>query len=137
MRSWEFFEQEPYPLRLDSLESLERWRDVVVRRVRERYDDRVGEDTAAGESVGRTDPERSSLPDVSLRTWYFCLVAGLSRMRERDELRPEADPAALATGIIAAVEGGYLLARAARSVRPMELAFDMALKHVRYFAEPA
>ena len=123
MRSWEFFDQEPYPLRLDSLESLERWRDVVVRRVRERYDDRVGESTAAGESVGRTR--------------YFCLVAGLSRMRERDDLRPEADPAALATGIIAAVEGGYLLARAARSVRPMELAFDMALDHVRYLAEPA
>jgi hypothetical protein len=137
LRSWEFFEQEPYPLSLDSLESLERWRDDVVRRVRKRYDDRVGDVTAVDESVGSTDPERSSLADVSLRTWYFCLVAGLSQMRERDELRREADPAALATGIIAAVEGGYLLARAARSVRPMELAFDMALEHVRYFAEPA
>ena len=124
MRSWQFFDQEPYPLRLDSLESLE-----LARRL-----------AATGAHIivhGRTDPERSSLPDVSLRTWYFCLVAGLSRMRERDDLRPEADPAALATGIIAAVEGGYLLARAARSVRPMELAFDMALDHVRYLAEPA
>jgi TetR/AcrR family transcriptional repressor of nem operon len=43
----------------------------------------------------------------------------------------DADADALATGLIAALQGGYLLAQTARDVRPMEVALDMALDHVR------
>jgi hypothetical protein len=32
---------------------------------------------------------------------------------------------------MAALQGGYLLAQTARDVRPMEVALDMALDHVR------
>jgi TetR/AcrR family transcriptional regulator, transcriptional repressor for nem operon len=43
----------------------------------------------------------------------------------------DADADALATGLIAALQGGYLLAQSARDARPMELALGMALDHVR------
>jgi hypothetical protein len=50
----------------------------------------------------------------------------------------------LTTGVIAALQGGYLLAQTARDTKPMEIALDMALAHVRTFgsdsdatAEPA
>jgi TetR/AcrR family transcriptional regulator, transcriptional repressor for nem operon len=49
-------------------------------------------------------------------------------------LRPDADPDVLATGVMAAVQGGYLLAQTARDVTPMQIALDMAVAHVKSFA---
>lgn len=136
LRPSEFSEQEPYLLRLDSLDSLRRWRDVVVHGLRERYGGcEDGRGLTSEEPSGRMDLEPGGVPTVPLRTWYFYLVAGLSRMRERGELCSDADLAALATGIIAAVEGGYVLAQTERSERPMKLAFKMALDHVGRFAK--
>ena len=51
-------------------------------------------------------------------------------MRDRGELKPEANPAELATAIIAALQGGLLLAQTMRSSRPLELALDMAIGHI-------
>jgi TetR/AcrR family transcriptional regulator, transcriptional repressor for nem operon len=45
--------------------------------------------------------------------------------------RNRADADALATGLIAALQGGYLLAQSARDARPVELVLGMALDHVR------
>jgi TetR/AcrR family transcriptional repressor of nem operon len=36
----------------------------------------------------------------------------------------------LATGLLAALQGGYLLAQAARDVTPMATSIDMALTHI-------
>jgi hypothetical protein len=39
---------------------------------------------------------------------------------------------------MAAVQDGYLLASTARDVRPMEIAVDLALEHLKsYLAEPS
>ena len=49
-----------------------------------------------------------------------------------------ADPDRLAVGLMAALQGGYLLASTARDVRPMEIALDLALDHVKsYLTEPS
>jgi hypothetical protein len=40
-------------------------------------------------------------------------------------------PTDLATAIMAALQGGLLLAQTTRSARPLELALDMAIDHVR------
>jgi len=55
-------------------------------------------------------------------------------MRERRRLRADASPQDLATTVIAALEGGLLLAQTNRSTRPLELALDMALAHVDSYA---
>ena len=39
----------------------------------------------------------------------------------------------LAVGVMAALQGGYLLAQTAHDSRPMEVALDMAINHVRSF----
>jgi len=51
-------------------------------------------------------------------------------MRDRGELAAEADPAELAGALMAALQGGLLLAQTTRTTRPLELALDMALEHV-------
>jgi hypothetical protein len=55
---------------------------------------------------------------------------GLARMQSRGELAPDAAPADIAFAVLSAVQGGLLLSRSAKSDRPLELAFDMALAHV-------
>jgi hypothetical protein len=58
-------------------------------------------------------------------------------MRDGGVLRPEADIRALATGLLAAVEGGYLLSQTGRDPRLMQAALNMAIGHVASFAAAA
>lgn len=51
-------------------------------------------------------------------------------MQQRGELARSAATAAIAVAVLAAIQGGILLAKTARSSKPLELAFDMALDHV-------
>ena len=51
-------------------------------------------------------------------------------MRDDGELVPEADPDELALTMMSALQGGLLMAQTTRSVRPLELALNMALGHI-------
>ena len=62
--------------------------------------------------------------------WESHLASALRTMRDRGELKREAQPEDLATTMIAALEGGLLLAQTTRETRPLELALDMAIEHV-------
>jgi hypothetical protein len=58
-------------------------------------------------------------------------------MQAKGTLKPDADPGQLAVGLMAAVQGGYLLANTAHDVWPLEIAIDLALEHLKsYLAEP-
>jgi hypothetical protein len=54
-------------------------------------------------------------------------------MQDNGVLRADADPDALAVGVMAALQGGYLLAQTAHDSGPMRVALGMALDHVRSF----
>jgi TetR/AcrR family transcriptional regulator, transcriptional repressor for nem operon len=120
--------------RLDSLRGLELWRDAIVQRNALRkgaYGCEIG--SLASELADQDEPARVSL-DGHFQTWQGLLVAALARMVDSGVLRPDADPEALATGLMAALQGGYLLAQTARDVAPMQIALDMAIAHVTSFA---
>jgi TetR/AcrR family transcriptional regulator, transcriptional repressor for nem operon len=51
-------------------------------------------------------------------------------MQDRRELNAEADVAELATGVVAALQGGLILAQAARSEKPLRAALDLAVGRV-------
>ena len=51
-------------------------------------------------------------------------------MRDRGELKRRGRPEELATAMIAALQGGLLLAQTTRTSRPLELALDMAIDHI-------
>lgn len=120
--------------RLDSLRGLELWRNALV----ERNAVRNG---AYGCPLGSLAAELSDLDEGarldierSFATWHAMLRDGLERMRTRGVLTAKAEPEPLATGLLAALQGGYLLAQNARDVRPMEVALDMAIDYVRTFS---
>lgn len=116
--------------RLNSIRGLERWRDAVVQRnalVNGAYGCALG--SLAGELADQNATARVALAR-HFRTWEGLLAAGLDRMRTSGLLRADADPDVLATAIMAALQGGYLLAQTARDVTPMRVALDMAIGHV-------
>ena len=55
-------------------------------------------------------------------------------MRDRGQLIPAADPAQLATAILAALQGGLALAQAERNVRPLATALDVMISLVASLA---
>jgi hypothetical protein len=58
-------------------------------------------------------------------------------MQAKGTLSSKAAPEQLAIGLMAALQGGYLLANTAHNVQPMEIALDLALEHVKsYLTEP-
>ena len=114
---------------LDSLSALKTWRDAIVR-LNEAVESRgcpLG--SLASELANDSEPARERLAD-SFSMWRDRIENGLAKMQERGELAASADPHDLALALLGAVEGGLLLAKTARSSRPLEIAIDMAIDHV-------
>lgn len=117
-------------LEAGTLAGLRRWRDRII-------DDSRANGGAGGCPVGslaseladRSEQAREILAD-SFRVWQTHLAASLEAMQSQGELRSGSDPHDLAIAIVAALQGGLLLAQTTRTVRPLELALDMALDHV-------
>lgn len=127
-------EQEEDLRRLDSIRGLERWRDAIVQRntvVGGSYGCILG--SLAIELADHDDEARKTLR-ADFQTWERLLADGLERMRAKGILSTDADPEELATGIMAALQGGYLLAQTAHDSGPMAVALDMAIDHVKTFA---
>ena len=58
----------------------------------------------------------------------------LERMRQRGELRADARPAVLATGLLASIEGGMVLSQARKDMASLRIAVDAGLAQVRTWA---
>ncbi|QSR84156.1 TetR/AcrR family transcriptional regulator [Methylacidimicrobium sp. B4] len=122
--------QQPHLAQLDSLEALWRWRDAVLALATAAPGLRgcpLG--SLANELAGRFENARSLLAGGFDR-WREALEAGLGAMRARGELAGSANPRELALAILAALQGGLLLAKTAQTIEPLEAALEMALEHV-------
>jgi len=122
---------------VDSLGGLRGWADAVVAMNRTRGG--VGGcpiGALVGQLAGRSSTARATLEDA-FRTWESYLAAALRRMQERGELDAAADPREFGTGIMAALQGGLVLARAARSEQPVRTALGLAVDRVALAAAPA
>lgn len=125
--------EQGYLQRFRSFRALERWRDATVQRnalQHGAYGCALG--SMAAELSDQDDQARTTLA-TSFAEWEKLIAAGLRRMRDNGSLRPEADPDELSIGLMAALQGGYLLAETAHDIRPMEIAMDMALDRIRSF----
>ena len=115
---------------VDSLAGLRRWRDAMVtinKAARGVGGCPLG--SLASELSDRSESARALLAH-GFELWESQLRRGLGAMRDSGKLKPEANPAELATAVIAALQGGLLLAQTTRSSRPLELALDMAIGHI-------
>lgn len=68
----------------------------------------------------KNDQTFAPLLDSAFRRWEAALARGLQRIQDRGGLVAEADPTRLATAVIAALQGGMLLARVRGDVAPLQ-----------------
>ncbi|MFD9737844.1 TetR family transcriptional regulator C-terminal domain-containing protein [Umezawaea sp. NPDC059074] len=126
--------QRPLLDRLDNFEALYAWRDhVVAMRMERQYIRGCPVGSLASELADSSPALREDIAAAFLR-WREPITAGLTAMRTRGDLRPEADPEALSMALLAAVEGGTLLAQTLRQAAPLEAVLDAVLAHVHSLA---
>jgi TetR/AcrR family transcriptional repressor of nem operon len=113
--------------RVASLAELRGWRDEVVAQSESRG-------CVSGCPLGRLAHELADSDTASrdalvagFAGWQQRLEAALTRISDAGELPADADPSALALGLLGAVQGGLLLASATGSTAPLAGALDLAL----------
>ena len=122
--------QQPYLDRLDTWQDWQSWRDAVVAHYGSQPHWGCPVSALAGE-LANSDPRLAAAVTAHLDRWLDYLRAGLRRMREAGRLPGAADPDALALATFASLQGGLLLTRAMKSIRPLEAALDGALTTLR------
>ncbi|TPM26897.1 TetR family transcriptional regulator C-terminal domain-containing protein [Mesorhizobium sp. B2-3-5] len=80
--------------------------------------------------LGETQEYREAIAS-GFATWKAYFANGFARMRAAGRLPLELDLDGLAMEMLVAVQGGLLLAQVERSSKPLEIALDMAVSHVR------
>jgi TetR/AcrR family transcriptional repressor of nem operon len=119
---------------LDTFDALDAWANLNVEQQRRRHCEGgclLGSLTA---EVVECDAEARANAERGFERWETLLRDGLTAMRNRGDLRPEADPAELALALLSAVQGGALLTQARRDTAPLEAALNTTLAHVRSLA---
>lgn len=115
---------------LDTMEGLRAWRDLLV--------DTLGQRNCRGGCpIGSLVGELAeSFPQCrtdlagGFDQWEAAIRAGLQAMCDRGDLRRKANPDRLATALLAAAEGGMLLAQVRRDPTPLATALDEVLDRV-------
>lgn len=126
--------QQPALGELDSFQAWDLWVEVILARQRAhqcRGGCRFG--SLAGELAEPDEDTRADLA-AGFDRWEALFRHGLRLMRQRGDLRPDADPDELATGLLAALQGGLLLTRTRQDIRPVEAALRSMVAHLRSFA---
>jgi AcrR family transcriptional regulator len=122
--------QQPWLSRIDSLPGIRAWRDYVVSTMRRR-DCRGGcQIGSLASELSDLDPAARSDLAAAFERWISAIRDGLQAMQDRGELHADADVPRLASALMAAAEGGLLLAKAQRDVAPLEAALDTVIDHI-------
>jgi AcrR family transcriptional regulator len=128
---------EPALAAIEGIDGLRAWRDMIIS---------VQEDAGCqgGCPLGSLGSELAELDHVARRDvaagfsrWETAIRACLQGMRDRGQLVPAADTDQLATAMLAALEGGLLLAQVERNVRPLAAALDAMISLTESLSPPA
>jgi TetR/AcrR family transcriptional repressor of nem operon len=119
---------------LDSFEALRAWRDVILQT--ERNLECVGGCPLGSLSseLSEHDPSARQALANSFAQWSGAIRDGLRHMIDQGVLRDDADPEKLSLAMLAALQGGLLLAQAQRSAAALEAALDVMIEGIRHHA---
>jgi TetR/AcrR family transcriptional regulator, transcriptional repressor for nem operon len=127
---------EPALAAIEGIDGLRAWRDMIVSTQRD-----AG--CQGGCPLGSLGSELAELDHVARRDvatgysrWETAIRACLQRMRDRGQLVPDADPDQLATAMLAALQGGLLMAKIERDVRPLAAALDVMISLTESLTPP-
>ena len=121
--------QSPRIDEIDSMDALRRWAKTVEGLHRATGGGGCPLGSLANELAHRSDAARILLQEGFI-AWTDRLARGFEQMKSRGDLEADVSPHELAVAVVAAVEGGLLLAKTARSPAPLKGALDMAVRYV-------
>ncbi len=117
--------------RIESIEDLRRWRDIMVNLVQS-----LG--CAGGCPIGSMANELSEADPVaraqlarSFAQWENMIHDGLAAIAARGELADGTDIERVALAMLAGIQGGLLLSQVRRDTAPLEAAVDTMIEHLR------
>lgn len=119
---------------LDSFEAIDLWAELHIARQKQAHC--VGGcmfGSLAGE-LAETDIATREELAAGFERWESLFRHGLRLMKKRGELRSDANTDDLAAGLLAALQGGMLIAKARHEIRPVEAALKNMIAHLRSFA---
>jgi AcrR family transcriptional regulator len=126
--------QRPVLDELDTFAALERWRDLLIDMQEKRHC--VGGCPIGSIAAELADDDPHARADLAagFERWEAPIRAGLARMRDRGDLRPDTDTDALALALLVALQGGLLLTQTRRNTAPLRAGLDTVLAHIRTHA---
>jgi AcrR family transcriptional regulator len=126
--------QWPWLSRIDSVAGMRAWRDYLVSTMRRRECRGGCQLGSLASELSDLDPAARAGLGATFQRWISAIRDGLQAMQDRGELRADADVGQLACALMAAAEGGLLLAKALRDVTPLEAALDTVIDRIASLA---
>ena len=112
---------------LGTPEGLQAWRDMLVAQVRgSRGKGGCPLGSLAGQ-LAETDPQARAQIAMGFEQWSAAIGDGLRNLHATGHLPAGTDPDDLAVTLLAAIQGGLLLAQVQHDTRPLETAVDTLL----------
>jgi TetR/AcrR family transcriptional regulator, transcriptional repressor for nem operon len=112
---------------LGTTEGLEAWRDMVITAARSTGGKGGCPLGSLGGQLAETDPEARALIAAGFARWSAAIGDGLRSLQAAGHLPAAVTPDDLAVTLLAALQGGLLLAQVQRDPRPLETAIDTIL----------
>jgi AcrR family transcriptional regulator len=128
--------QAPLLARLDSLGALRAWRDVVVDAARQHGGAGGCPLGSLSSELSDHNPRARDALAASFTAWAETIRDGLLAMTVNGTLRRETDAGQLALALLAAVQGGLLLAQAQHTTDALEAALDTVIARIHDLAAP-
>jgi TetR/AcrR family transcriptional repressor of nem operon len=126
--------QQPLLDHLDTWENLERWCNMEIAfQAARQCNGGCPIGSLASELADQDEAARIALVG-GFDQWEHYLVKGFTRMRERGDLRADADPNELAVAVMTSLQGGLLLSQTRKAIQPLQVALHTAFRYVRSFA---
>ncbi|WP_353943865.1 TetR/AcrR family transcriptional regulator [Streptomyces sp. HUAS MG91] len=122
-------DQQPHLGRLDSWESWQRWRDVVV----ERYE-LQGDHCPLGAlflQVGRSSPGARAIVTELMRQWQAELARGIRAVQEGGLVRASLDADRTAGALLAGIQGGVTIMMSTGDSTHLRAALDTGIAYLR------
>lgn len=124
----------PLLARLDNLDSLRAWADVIAGMLSSNaFRGGCPLGSLASELADSDGEAREDLVD-GYRQWQSAIRDGLSAMQDRGDLVQDADVDRLATALLTAVQGGLLLGKTLHDSEPLTAAMNIVIDHIATFA---
>jgi TetR/AcrR family transcriptional regulator, transcriptional repressor for nem operon len=112
---------------LGSLEGLRAWRDTVIAQAKSSNGKGGCPLGSLAGQLAETDPRARALIAAGFEQWSAAISDGLRRLQAAESLPADIDADAFAVTLLAALQGGLILAQVQRDTRPLETAVDTLL----------